>query len=236
MSLSADDLTLARGYLSDPGSSAVQSILIDNAVGGTFTISFSGQTTAALAFNAGANDVQNALAALSNIGVGNITVNNTDPYVLYFTGTMANVAQPMVTVNKASLTGVNVTATVTQVALGGVLAFSDTELNLLYTQADQNFALTICYGYRWLMADTSRLNDYVAGQTQEKKSQIFNHLKDMEALWKDWAFADRQVQFTKLQSVPPRTRAYPQVAGVPANSLATRPPNPWGPWPKQGGN
>lgn len=40
--------------------------------GGTFTISFDGQTTAAIAYNASAADVQAALEALSNIGTGNV--------------------------------------------------------------------------------------------------------------------------------------------------------------------
>ncbi len=234
MGLSADQQTLARMYLSDKGSSSVQNILIENAIGGTFTITFSGQTTAALAFNASAADVQNALCALSNIGVGNLIVNNA--YDVFFDGTLANVAQPMLTVNISGLTGVGVTGVVTQIAQGGVLAFSDAELDLLYSDAQQNFVLSIAYGYRVLMADTSRLNDYVAGQTQEKKSQVFTHLKEMYDLYLDWAFAANQVQFTKLKSVPPRTRAYPNQAGVPATSLATRPPDPWSPWPRRGGS
>ena len=229
MSLSTDDLTLARGYLSDDGSSAVQSILVKNATGGTFTITYNGQTTSALAFNASAADVQNALCALSNVGVGNLTVNNDYPYTIYFGGTLGNVAQAIVTVT-SSLTGTGVTVTVTQIAQGGVFAFSDTELDLIYNQASQNFFLTISYGYRWLMANFARLNDYVAGQTQEKKSQIFNHLKIMADDYYKLAFADRQVQISRLQQVPPRVRAYPFVSGVPATSLSTRPPDPNKPW------
>lgn len=230
MGLSTDQQTLARGYLSDNGSSAVQSILIKNATGGTFTITYSGQTTAALAFDASAADMQNALCALSNVGVGNLAVNNTAPYVIYFMGTLGNVAQPIVTVNAGSLTGTSPTAVVTQVANGGNFAFSDSELDLLYAQANLNFFLMIAYGYRWLMADFARLNDYIAGQTTEKKSQIFNHLKDLQALYQDWAFADRQVQISRLAQVPPRITAYPFISGVPATSLSTRPPNRFNPW------
>lgn len=230
MGLSTDDLTLARGYLSDNGSSAVQSILIQNAVGGTFTIAYNGQTTSPLAFNASAADVQNALCALSNVGVGNITVNNTYPYVVYFQGTLGGIAQVMLTVNAGSLTGTGVTAVVTSVASGGQFAFTDAELNLLYTQAETNFFLTICYAFRWLQADFARLNDYIAGQTTEKKSQIFNHLKDMQDLYQEWAFAGKQVQFSRMTQVPPRIRAYPIQPGVPATSLSTRPPSRWNLW------
>ena len=42
--------------------------------GGTFTISFDGQTTAAIAWNATAAAIQSALVALSNIGTGNVVV------------------------------------------------------------------------------------------------------------------------------------------------------------------
>ena len=43
-----------------------------NATGGTFTLTFNGQTTAPLAFNATAAQIEAALEALSNIGAGNI--------------------------------------------------------------------------------------------------------------------------------------------------------------------
>lgn len=232
MGLGTDDLTLARGYLSDTGSSAVQSILIQNATGGTFTITFSGQTTAALAYNASAADVQNALAALSNMGVGNVVVNNTAPYVVYFIGTLGGAAQPMLTVNSAGLSGTGVTTTVTAIANGGQFAFSNADLDLLYSQANTNFFLMIAYAYRWLLADFARLNDYVAGQTRESKNQIFLHLKEMQDLFQQWANADRQVQTSRLQQVPPRIRAFPFNTGVPATSLSTRPPRLWGPWGK----
>lgn len=230
MSMTSDQLSSARSFLSDNGSSAIQSILIRNATAGTFTITHDGQTTSALAYNASAADVQNALCALSNVGVGNLTVNNNAPYVIYFGGTLGEVAQTMLTVNASGLTGTTPTATVTLIASGGIFAFSDAELNSFYDLADLNFFLAICYAFRALMADFARLNDYVAGQTQEKKSQIFNHLKDMQDMYQEWAFADRQVQISRLAQVPPRVRAYPITSGVPATSLSTRPPSRWGPW------
>lgn len=66
--------------------------------GGSFTISYTGmgstQTTAAIAYNATAATVQNALQALSNLGAGNVTVTGGPgpgtPYVLTFTGYLAS--------------------------------------------------------------------------------------------------------------------------------------------------
>lgn len=70
----------------------------NNSTGGTFTITFDGQTTAAIASGAGAATVKSALEALANIGTGNISVTRTGSprvYTLTFTGTLGgtNVAQ-----------------------------------------------------------------------------------------------------------------------------------------------
>lgn len=75
--------------------------------GGTFTLTFGGQTTAGIAFNAAASAVQTAVQALSSVGAGNATVtgSNGGPWVITFTGTLANAAQSVITANGASLTG-----------------------------------------------------------------------------------------------------------------------------------
>lgn len=68
----------------------VQTVTISGApTGGTFTLTFEGQTTSPLAFNATAADVQAALEALSTIGTGNVTVSGAGPYVVTFVGTLA---------------------------------------------------------------------------------------------------------------------------------------------------
>lgn len=62
------NLTLQVG-----GTDEVQQLAITGSpTGGTFTITYSGQTTAAIAYNAAAIAVQSALEALSNIGVGDV--------------------------------------------------------------------------------------------------------------------------------------------------------------------
>ena len=175
MSMTDSQLAIARDLLADEGTSAAQSILISNATDGTWTISYAGQTTSALAYNAGANEVQNALAALSNIGIGNVTVVNNAPYVVYFSGALANQALAMLTVNSSGLAGVGVIVTVSLVTVGGVKVFSDAELNAYYDLAfstgqsvNSQFFMAISYGFRQLLANAAKFNDYVAGQTQEK--------------------------------------------------------------------
>ena len=74
--------------------------------GGTFTLAFKGQTTAALAYNATLAVVQTALAGLSTIGTGNVAVTGTPgtSYVVTFQGALAATDVPMITATGA-LTG-----------------------------------------------------------------------------------------------------------------------------------
>ena len=51
-----------------------QTLRVTNATGGTFTLTFNGQTTAPIAYNATAAQIQAALEALSNIAPGDIIV------------------------------------------------------------------------------------------------------------------------------------------------------------------
>jgi hypothetical protein len=64
---------------------------------GTFTLTFKGQTTAALAFNATASTVQSKLSALTTIGVGGVTVTQSgNVYKVTFTGLQTG-PQPLMT-------------------------------------------------------------------------------------------------------------------------------------------
>lgn len=99
--------------------SDIQTITI-NATGGTFTITFDGQTTTALAYNASAAAVQAALEALSNIAPGDVSVGLTGAvYTLTFSpGFYAGGTVPTVTTNAASLTGGAGTAAVAVITTG----------------------------------------------------------------------------------------------------------------------
>jgi hypothetical protein len=64
---------LADDYYKVSGTSEVQTITITGTpTGGTFTLTFAGATTSAIAYNASAATVQTALEALSTIGSGNV--------------------------------------------------------------------------------------------------------------------------------------------------------------------
>lgn len=88
----------------------VQTITI-SATGGTFTISYKGQTTSALAFNASAATVQAALVALSTIGTGGATVSLSGAvYTITLSPTLG--VHTAFTTNAGSLTGGSSTAVV----------------------------------------------------------------------------------------------------------------------------
>jgi hypothetical protein len=87
----------------------VQTVTITGTpAGGSFTLTFSGQTTAAIAYNAIASAVQTALIALSNLGTGDVTVTGGPgpgtPYVVTFGGVYADTDVPAMTAT-SSLTG-----------------------------------------------------------------------------------------------------------------------------------
>lgn len=77
--------------------------------GGNFTLTFNGQTTANIAYNANAAAVVSALEGLSNIGSGEVTASGGalpgTPVVITFAGTLAGANQPLMTANAAGLTG-----------------------------------------------------------------------------------------------------------------------------------
>lgn len=94
------------------GTSEVQTVTLAAATGGTFTLTLSGQTTGAIAYDATAAAVQAALEALSNVGLGKIAVsgNAGGAYTATFDRSLGNVAQ--MTGDAANLTS-GTTATVT---------------------------------------------------------------------------------------------------------------------------
>jgi hypothetical protein len=102
----------------------VQTVTIGGgATGGTFPLTFNGQTAAGIAWNAAASAVQTALAALSTVGAGNVAVTGSagGPYTVTFQGALAGTNVPQMTTSAASLTGGTPTAAVTT-ATGGVTA------------------------------------------------------------------------------------------------------------------
>ncbi|MGW6008675.1 hypothetical protein [Streptomyces sp. NPDC055210] len=104
-----------------PLSNEVQQVAITGGpTGGTYTLTYAGQTTAGIAWNATAAAVRSALAALSNVGNGNVSASGGphpgSPVLVTFTGALAGTDVAQMTASAAGLTGgstpaVNVTTT-----------------------------------------------------------------------------------------------------------------------------
>jgi hypothetical protein len=71
------------------GASAVYSLFLGGATGGTFSITVDGQTTTQV-YNIGAAGLATALQALPAIGTGNVGVTGTTTLVITFAGALAN--------------------------------------------------------------------------------------------------------------------------------------------------
>jgi len=86
-----------------------QIALTGSPTGGTFTLTFGGNTTAAINWNDPASTVQTRLQALASIGAGNALVTGgpgpATPWVVEFAGTMAKTAEALITRTTNSLTG-----------------------------------------------------------------------------------------------------------------------------------
>lgn len=102
----APGVTITTLQAGASGVPEIQQIALDSTThDGTFTLTFSGQTTAALAWDITAEDLQTALEALSNIAPGDITVTGQFPeWVITFGGTLTG-NQPALTASAAGLSG-----------------------------------------------------------------------------------------------------------------------------------
>lgn len=105
----------------------VQTVTITGApTGGTFTLTYGGNTTGTIAYNAAATAVQTSLQALASIGPNNVTVTGgpgpATPYVVTFTGALAgnNVAQMTATGSFTGGTTPAVAVTTTTAGVGPV--------------------------------------------------------------------------------------------------------------------
>ncbi|MGE2692212.1 phage major capsid protein [Mycolicibacterium pulveris] len=110
-------------YVGDSdGVSAVQTIDTSDATDGTFTLTYKGQTTAALDHDDAAADIQTALRGLSTIGASNVNVTGSaGAYTVTFAGALANTQVEAITIGTDSLTGPGSIEFVTQgIEAGGI--------------------------------------------------------------------------------------------------------------------
>lgn len=83
----------------DVSNDEVQTVTLTDATGGSFTLTYSGQTTAAIAYNATGATVQTRLRALSNLTPAKVTVTGSagGPYTVTFVDALAKTDVAMIT-------------------------------------------------------------------------------------------------------------------------------------------
>jgi hypothetical protein len=152
------------------GVSEVQTVAITGTpAGGTFSLSFNGATTPALAYNAATSVVQTALQALSTIGSGNATVTGTagSSYVVTFTGALANQNVASLVAVSSLTGGTTPTVTVT-VTTGGAVG-------QLMTVADDTTGTRDVRAFTFdMMQGTNHIRFYVPlGEVTGRKNPVY---------------------------------------------------------------
>jgi len=119
--------------------------LANNPTAGTFTLSFIGQTTSPLPFNATVAQVQAALAALSNIGAGNVSCSGGPlpaAVTIAFAGGLASGAQPMIAAGPSTLTGASSPAATVASSTAGASTAAVQTLTVTGTPTGGTFTLS----------------------------------------------------------------------------------------------
>src|SRR5262249_40815499 len=86
-----------------PTANEVQEVELNDATGGTFTLTFDGQTTAALDWDASSSEVESALEALSNIDAVSVSGSAGGPFSVTFEGSLAGTNVPLLVADATSL-------------------------------------------------------------------------------------------------------------------------------------
>jgi phage tail sheath protein FI len=134
----------------------VQTVSISGTpTGGTFTLTFNGQTTSSIAYNASASTVQTALQALSTIGSGNAVVSGGPgpgtAWVVTFQGTLQHTNVPAMTAT-SSLTGGTSPAVAVAVTTEGVSkGYNVYRLEVLGPSDSVNTAVQVLESYDRVM-------------------------------------------------------------------------------------
>jgi hypothetical protein len=173
------------------GVDCVQTLYLGVPTSGTYTITFNGATTTALAYNANLAAIQAAITALSTIGgvSGTCTVANPSTGIFTFTfgGTLADSAQPLMTADLSGLTGAAIIDVITladdyggatENLIGYTIRPAPEERNLLY-YSEENEAESVPNGDPAVPdSDPNSANSIKIQQFTERDDEIvgaFNH-------------------------------------------------------------
>ncbi len=182
--LTTDELADFRGDLGIANS--VQRVrLTGGPTGGTFTLSYDGATSGAIAYNAAAGTVQAALELVATIGAGNVEVtgNAGGMWTVKFVGEFEGASVGLLTGSGANLTGGSSPA----VAVAVDTVFSDTQLQRFYTRAGEDYATAVVFALRALLADAAKLTRYRSGDHEEDLNQVREGVTQLLDKWEQVA-------------------------------------------------
>ncbi len=88
--------------------------------------------------------------------------------------------------------------------------FTDAELSRLYARAGGDYDRAVVLALRQLLANAAKLHDYQVAHAMERKSQVFDHVKELLAYHESkLTAAAQQVRITAFRAVPPRDKETP---------------------------
>ena len=90
-------------------------------------------------------------------------------------------------------------------------AFSDSELNTLYTQAGSDLNITMALCFEVLRNSAAKFADYKQNESEEKRNQIFANLDKLAKYYRGLATTTgNQVKVVGLKQRPPRNKTKPR--------------------------
>jgi len=96
------------------------------------------------------------------------------------------------------------------IAAADETVFTTAQFNRLYVRAGEDYNKTVEMALWQILIDSAKFNDYTAGQTRERKDQIFTHLRHLH---KDWQAgivdSAKQIKIVGSTPVPPRVKDKP---------------------------
>lgn len=219
-----------------PAVSEVQTVTITGTpTGGDFTLTFDGQTTGSIAFDATNSAVDTALEALSNIGVGEVTVTGGPapgtPFTVTFASSLGNV--PVMTATSSLTGGTSPTVTVTTPTTGTnltAIGYRAPEVGgdpmpngvsvEMWSRAVQDGAQAAELPYiHWVIPRAYlRLSDSLSLGAENAMTPTFEGWSNQNPNWADgpegdWAYgSDRIWQYSRVASTPDFTRGLIAVA------------------------
>lgn len=190
------DPDLVSIYAGNALTNEVQTLTV-NATGGTFTITFDGQTTGNIAEAATGATIQTAMEALSNIVAGDVTVAGAagGPWTFTFGGYYAGKNVPLMTGDDTLLTGITLPAiTFVETTPGGLTQLTKA------LEFEWNIGSRFS-GEMTLDASQDSFTEHVERAPEHSVQLVLEHNSDSAALMAD--MRNKQTKFLMVEAIGP---------------------------------